>query len=353
MERKSTLILGSVLIGGVFLTNAVQFLIWHSSFASTKSAYTKQISALQNTLKEIGPLTDVYTVKASTDGGQAISLSNLTPIKMPQSIVQGQYILDPSTVVGKYLKILTNPGTPLLKDLLMTDPINSTSREVDIVYSMSTIGLKVGDYVDYRITFPTGEDYIVLSHKRVYGVNGRSIKLVMDETELQLYNSAVVDWYLHSSQGAVTYTTKYTDPGIQDPAKVFYAVPANILAVIQADPNIIDKASTSLASGRSIINSAIKSISDEAGGKLSTGRTSEENSLSTGSNAYEQAQKDAVAKASQTPTTPTTATPAPQTQPQPQTQPSTSTSQSNSSTAQNSSTAPNQSSKLFVGKGVQ
>jgi hypothetical protein len=330
MDKRNMLLFGAIIGVAILLTNVIQFLIWHSSFASTKAAYDKQILALQATLKQIGPLTDVYTVKNKTDGGQALTANDLVPIKMPESIVQNQYVLDPSQVVGKFLKITLNSGTPILNDLLMQEKLDPTSRQVDVVCSMMTVGLKVGDYIDYRITFPTGEDYIVLSHKRVYGINGKSIKLILNETEIQMYNSALVDWYLHSAQGAVTYTTKYTDPGIQTPAKVTYSVPSNIESVIQADPNIVDRATSDLSSGRELINSAVSSVTDSQGGAMSTGRTSEENSIADSESAYDQAQKNAAVASSTG-------------------QPSNSANNGTYSPQNNSAT----SSKLMVGKGVQ
>ena len=44
----------------------------------------------------------------------------------------------------------------------MAEPIEDSTREYDIVANILPIGLKEGDYIDFRIVYPLGEDYIVL-----------------------------------------------------------------------------------------------------------------------------------------------------------------------------------------------
>ena len=258
----------------------VEGLAFYLIYSKKVEADEKQLAMANATLKQIGELVDVYTVDEGkkVKAGDEIKEKDLVTIKFPASCVKDNYIQDPSDAVGKYYKIKTTYGTPITQDTIMDDELDDSSREIDIVSSSWPTGLKVGDYVDLRLIYPKGEDYIVLSHKRVNDINGETLKVILSEREIMFYGSAVIDQFINSSNGAVLYCTKYVEPGVQKPAEVYYNIPANILTVLTANPNIIDKI-VDTGISRDIIEREFNNISTETGSALGAGRTNYQSKL--------------------------------------------------------------------------
>ena len=144
--------------------------------------------------------------------------------------------------------------------------------------------------MDLRITYPRGEDFIVLSHKRVMSITDQTLKVYLTEEEQQLYQAALVDFYLSRSYGSDLYLTKYVEPGIQQEAGVFYSVPSNIEAVCRKDPNIIDLAQVTVESTmRALIDAARAEFpdGDNSGGNIKGGRDELNSKVNSDFSVYE------------------------------------------------------------------
>lgn len=255
---------------------------------TAENKYESQIAKLQTTLDDIGPMVDCYTVNQKSEPGQPILQTELVPIRIPKSVMSDSYILDPSSIVGKYYKVSVSPQTPITADLIMDEAIDSTQRDVDITPQYWPIGLKVGDYVDLRLQYPKGENYTVLSHKRVMGINGEAIKVYLSEKEQMFYAASAVDYYMNSKVGAAFYLTKYVEPGVQQASTVYYNIPNNVLAIIQANPNIVDKVISNGIS-RAVIDAGAK-IDNEAGSSINAGQVAAIGKLTTARQAYDELQ---------------------------------------------------------------
>ncbi|MDX8360760.1 SAF domain-containing protein [Cytobacillus sp. IB215316] len=242
---KRAITLKKLLVG--FLVTAVligsnvgqYFYIWAPKTDKLIANYENELTSLENTLNQIGELKPVYTVLAKTEPGQVIKQEDLSIIKLPESVVGEHFITKPAQILGRYYKVGIETGTPLSRDLVMYDEPDDTVREYDIVLDYIPIGLIEGDYIDFRITYPFGEDYIVFSHKRIYEINGKTIKVRLNEQEIHFYQAALVDYFQLKGVGAAIYINKYVEPGIQKSAEAYYAVPENIVSVIEVDPNIV------------------------------------------------------------------------------------------------------------------
>jgi len=284
---KSILIIAATVL--LFVgTNAGQYYaIWKPKQADMKAEYEGkltdmkveyegELASLQEQINRIGPLVNIWTIR---DGGQSlypgkeIQYEDLEQRKIPESLLVPSLILEPDTVVGKYYRVSLEAGTPLSMDLVMEQPVDDTTREYDVVAGIMPIGLRVGDYVDFRIVYPLGEDYIVLPHKRIQAINEKSVKLLLNETEIHFYQAALIDYFLSKDKGAALYMTKYLEPGIQQPASQFYAIPKNIEAIMLADPNIAKSPNDQINDPiRSMIEIGNSIVSDEVGGKINSGR---------------------------------------------------------------------------------
>lgn len=268
--------------------NIVQFVVWRNINTNSAEQYAASIAELNATLARYGPDVTVYTVSNSVKAGDLIVASNLESVKIPTSVDNDQYVHNLDDILGRVFKVAVNPGTPITSNMTMVEAIEDNMRDRDIVLDRITVGIEEGDYIDVRITMPYGDDYIVLTHKRVYGLGENTVKVYLTETEWMQYQGAMVDYYLNQAYGCTIYADKYIEPGIQQAAVKFYAVPTNIAALIQKDPNIIDKAEASdLDSWRQSIEDLLIIFRDEEdtvdvdGSKFTAGRATFNENVNT------------------------------------------------------------------------
>ena len=129
-----------------------------------------------------------------------------------------QYNYD-KAFVGRKLKSATSARTIISDALFLQDSDNLSvdlrSREFNMISLPST--LVEGDYIDIRILYPTGEDYLVVAGKEVVGTganaDSNSIFLELDEEEIVRMSSAIIESYI--ADGINVYATKYINPDEQ------------------------------------------------------------------------------------------------------------------------------------------
>ena len=195
----------------------------------------------------------------------------------------------------EYLELNSVPliaKVTMKKNTLLTTELLSKSDNVvkDDVrkqeYNMIVLpmDLATGDYIDIRVMFPNGQDFIVVSKKEVeIPIIGDmdsddTIWINLSEDEILHMSCAIVD----SAQvnGAKIYATKYTEAGMQNAATPTYPVNESTSKLLQSDPNIVQKAMdeilTRYNNGNSAelrnnyINSAINSQGTQAQSNLET-----------------------------------------------------------------------------------
>jgi len=219
-----------ILAGGVF------------GFFFLKTNYEIQIAEAQAELVDyiniygvLGEIYEGYTVYGDQPYGKPIAAEDLIPIDVP-SVNAQNVITDINDLVGKYYRINITEGTVLTTDVIMAFEQYPDERAYDVITTYNPIGLKANDFVDIRIMMPMGEDYIAISHKRVEGVYGGVLRLIMNEHDIAVYNSLIVDSVLF--QGSKIYATKYIEPGSQAAATVFYPISKSVLDIAMENPNI-------------------------------------------------------------------------------------------------------------------
>lgn len=234
-------IVAIVLAVVLLLANVAQFFYWKNLSESTVEQYATDIAELQLQLNSFGNRTTVYTVSTAVKAGDAVVMDELIPLDTYETLVTSQYVMDPLDLEGRFFKIAVNPGTPLTTNMFMDEELDDTMRDHDIMLDSMPVDTQVGDYIDIRMTLPYGDDYIVMSHKRIYAINEETIKIRMNEYEWNVYLGALVDYYLNREYGCTLYASRYIEPGLQQEAVEFYAVPTNIATLLTKNPNIIDK----------------------------------------------------------------------------------------------------------------
>lgn len=139
------------------------------------------------------------------------------------------------------LKVNVPSGAIVTKDMIAESGEETTDSDRIQEFNMISLPsqLKNGDYVDIRMSIPNGQDYIVLAKKRVLGTTSTSIWLKLNELEMQLLSSAIVESYYYT--GSKLYAVPYTEPGIQEAAIPTYPVKPDVLRQIRNNPNILNE----------------------------------------------------------------------------------------------------------------
>lgn len=170
---------------------------------------------------------DVKAIQISADQSPANLLDNLEDIR------------------GTVAKIELQTGTVITEAMLYQDeptPADLRNREISVIQLPSV--LTAGEMVDVRIQFPTGQDYIVLSKKKVEKLNGPTMWITLTEEEILTLSSAMVDAYLHK---ASLYSLSYVEPEFQESAIPTYPANEKVLQLIEVNPNIVEHAEQALA----------------------------------------------------------------------------------------------------------
>lgn len=214
-----------------------------------KGSYETQIQELN--LKIMSKTRTVYVAKEYLHAGHMIERDDFDLKEVLTDAAD--YVTEDD--FGKTLLVNIDAGTEMKKAFVSGEVVDTELREVEYDCIEVTSNINTSDYVDVRILFPDGSDYIIMSKKQVKALN--ETKLVCDlwvtEEELLLMDSAMVDAYLYRSidervLDAKIYCTKYILPTVQDPSESNYTPSEMTAALIQDNPNIVNVASKYLAS---------------------------------------------------------------------------------------------------------
>lgn len=149
--------------------------------------------------------------------------------------------------LGKTALITIPEGVYLQKHMLAEKEIENEVREVAYACIQMASHIVENDWIDVRLFYPNGEDYIVLSKKAIKQCSEDHTQcyLWLTEEEILMMSSAIVDAYLYS--GASLYSTKYVQPTIQAASIVNYQASLASQELIRTNPNIVEVAATALS----------------------------------------------------------------------------------------------------------
>ena len=196
-----------------------------------------QINNLQASLTKIGELQTGYVVNKAVRAGEQITAADIQVVDVPVKLGLNAETSS-KDMASKFFRVSMAEGTVITKEDVVAQKTDDTSRYFDAVVDDLPIGIKVGDFVDIRITFPMGEDFIAIPHKKVEALNTGIAKLVLNETEIYAYQSMLVDKAMYP--GTKMYAVQYFDAGAQPTAEVYYPLNNNIAAIAAINPNLLE-----------------------------------------------------------------------------------------------------------------
>lgn len=160
--------------------------------------------------------------------------------------------------------------TVLTSSLFYEDePITNDIREGEFNYIEIPTNVGKDSYIDVRVQFPTGDEYVVLTKKKVKDLQGVTMHLNVGEGELLTLSSAVVDAYI---EGAKIYAIPYVDEHMQDESITTYPVKTNVKELIKESPNVVNIAKHYLEQqNRGRLEQNLRDLSVEQRSKVSSG----------------------------------------------------------------------------------
>lgn len=198
------------------------------------------------------PVKLIYILTSDKKAGEVLTDQDLMPAEISEDIFPADAIIEPSSVTGKIVRCDISKNTALTSSMLYDEKDYPDDMRL-VEYTSINIPQKLEpmEYVDVRIMFPNGLDYIVLSKKQVKDLqrqtadNPRSIIWFhSNEEEILRMASAIVDASL--VEGTTLYAVPYVAPEIQSEAVRTYPSNPEVLSLILQNPNIVEKAVTEL-----------------------------------------------------------------------------------------------------------
>ncbi len=195
-----------------------------------------EIASLENELALYADTVPVYRLAQDVKGGNACVDTDFELVDFPAKLFANTMLTNLDDIKDFQYKIDYPAGTIVLSEMYTDYSITDSMRYMDVVLDELPIGLEPGDYIDLRIAFPLGQDFIALSQKRVAEINGSTVKLIVDEKDFYYYESCKTD--MATFKSTRLYGAEYVEAGIQNPATTYYPVNLEILHTMLLDPNI-------------------------------------------------------------------------------------------------------------------
>lgn len=269
------LILGAVVIGLLIVQNK-----------KTQEELAKAQEQQKIALKE------VYVAEASAEKDEILSITtaSLPAQYVPDNAITADnienYYADDDEAqenLQMIAKIAIKENTILTEDMVEKTADAATYRMIE--YSMISLPSKLeeGDYIDIRIAYSTGADFVILSKIKVQSCNTNSIWLKVSESQLLLLNNAIIESYIIA--GTKLYATQYTNSA-QAELNSTYVPNPTVVSLIQAnsfteyDKNVVKDANSDAMDIRQYINSVLDTYTDdEKTDKVNEGYTTEKTTV--------------------------------------------------------------------------
>lgn len=232
--------------------------------------------AIEEYLAE-NPTSVLYVFAADKKAGDVITDSDLTLSEIKSEYLPADAVTDISDAIGKVLRCDVKANTSVTMSLIYDE--GSYPDDLRLMeYTVVNIPQKLDprQFIDIRVCFPNGLDYIVLSKKQVIDI-ARSeedmlgtIWLHCGEEEILRMDSAIVDASIVDN--AFLYAVPYVAPDIQKEAVINYSPNAEVTDLIRNDPNIVSKAVNELEKrNRTLLETLVNKYLDNTGQRKAFG----------------------------------------------------------------------------------
>ncbi len=158
-------------------------------------------------------MTQVVTFNKDVIQGETITADMVQTASVPKTTLPDGAYTSTGSLIGQIAKYNIPRNVALTSSMVADKIVGADVRVQEINSLVLPSDLAVNEYVDIRIMFPSGIEYIVLPQKQVKSIVDNTIKLDLSEEEILTLNGAIVDSYMTS--GTKLYAVKYADPTTQ------------------------------------------------------------------------------------------------------------------------------------------
>lgn len=208
--------------------------------------------------------------------------------------------------LGSTAIIDMNEGLTVMKNMVTPVEIATDTREYEIQVCNLMVDQKENDYVDIRIMFPNGSDYLILPKKQIKNLSMEECIFwtYLNEEEILRMASATIDAF--TVTGTKIYATRYVESNLQEEAVPTYVVNATVNDMMNPssthyDNNLLTKAITTLnMNARQELEENLSYLSEEKLTAVAEGHDIEDTakaSVLTGLGGYDYDQMTADVKA--------------------------------------------------------
>lgn len=246
-KSKMTILIIGIVIALILLSTSGVYYYQASLMSALKEQYLSDIKVLSNNK------TIAYALARDVKHQEILKEEDVMQVAIDRAGLPRDYVITIDQVIGKALKI-DSQANQVLSQGLLYDPeqITDDLRDFELSAVLTPSFIQASDYVDVRINFMTGMDYVVLSKKRIESIlksddQGhvvQHLRFKINADEILRLSSAIVDAFYQ--KGTYIYIIKYTMPDIQKSAVVNYPVNPDVRTLIFSDPNIVERAQLSL-----------------------------------------------------------------------------------------------------------
>jgi len=251
------------------------FFYWY--FANEGMLAREKLEAVRreavNEYIENNPTGLIYILASDKRAGEVLKDTDLVPAEIGIDYIPADAVTDIGQALGKVVRCDVRANTCVTSSLIYSEedyPDDMRLTEYTVINLPEK--LEPGQFIDIRIMFPNGLDYIVLSKKEVVDLvhsgDGKPGKVWFYslEEEILRMSSAIVDAGI--VQGAFLYAVPYVAPDIQQAASKTYPVNSEVFVLITENPNIVAKAVTELESrNRELFETIINNMQQNSGKK--------------------------------------------------------------------------------------
>lgn len=211
-----------------------------------------------------------YALIRDVEQGELITDEMLKEVTLPEAAKSADGIdLIKVSVVDYFARADLQENTVLVGSMVYEEElITHDIRETEYAFIDLPSKLTTDDYVDIRIQFPNGDDYVLLSKKAVKDVAGLTLWMNLGEGELLTMSSAIVDAFVEEAK---IYALPYVDGPMQTRSEMTYPVKKNVLQLIKESPNMVNIAKLNLEKqNRERLEAELEKMTSEQKQKLRT-----------------------------------------------------------------------------------
>lgn len=208
----------------------------------------QQVSYYQKQEEESRYLT-VWTLKQDIAAGEKLTEGHFEQQQVRvQASDQIGSISDIGRVVGKNAKTALAEGTIVQEAFFYEGEVCTDDVRIKEVTSLRLPEqIKENEYVDVRISFPNGEDYIVVRHKKIQGIlqdaeTSQVTGIRIELTEEEILRLSAAEFDVNSYRDTALYAIQYRED-FQKAAVQNYPVNEKVFDLLQWDPNVAQELS--------------------------------------------------------------------------------------------------------------